>query len=511
MSDTGAPEQVSFGRRLSQLAERHGDDWAVVHDAADGTDTPVSWAELERRANQVGRALEARGVGEGDLIVVGLPNAPEHLFTTFAGWKVGASVLPLRDDLPAWERERLLEVARPKAVVADWPDTGQSLMSTADIAGTRSLPSTPPPDRVPRITRLIASSGSTGRPKIIASDSPGVITDDPQLAAAVGAAEDDIYLVTSPLYHTNGNAACYTPLINGTKVVLMERFDAVRAVELIEHYRVGYTIMVPTMLQRIARLPDVATRDFSSLKRVLYGGAPVPEWVVRAWFELVPPANFWFSYGSSERVGLVMTDGEGWLAHPGTVGRRVDCELRILDHEGREAAPGEVGEIFMRSGNPEPFQYIGQPTPEPTADNFHSVGDLGWVDEEGWLYIADRRQDMVISGGANIFPAEVESALSEHPALADVVVVGVPDPEWGQRVHAIVEPVDAASAPAAAELRAWAKERLASYKVPKTWETVAHLPRTAAGKVNRSALAAERAANAESSPRDSRLDELGHR
>jgi bile acid-coenzyme A ligase len=486
---------ISYGRRLTMLADQHPDDTAVVFAAEDGSETTISWQELETRSNQVAHYFADRGLVDGDMIVVALRNSPEHLFSTFAAWKLGASVLPLRWDLPEWERDRLLAVAEAKLVVAGWENAARGTVTPDDVRATAGLdPSPPAGDHVPEYTRLIATSGATGSPKIVATPSPGIMEVDEQMSQVMGASAGKTYLTTSPLYHVNGWAYAYNPLLQDCMIVLMERFDAARAVELIEKYRVVFTVMVPTMLMRVARLPDAKSRDLSSLERIVYGGASIPEWVVRAWFELIPPERFAFTYGGSEGHGLCMTTGDQWLEHPGTVGQPLDAEVKILDEQGKELPIGEIGEIYMRSNHGGPsYQYIGIPTPVGTPDGFGSFGDMGYVDEDGFVYIADRRRDMIVSGGANVYPAEVEAVITEHQGVLDVVVVGLPDPEWGHRVHAIVQPVDPDHAPDAEELRAHCKARLAAYKVPKEFEIVARVPRSAAGKVNRSALVDERA------------------
>jgi bile acid-coenzyme A ligase len=478
------------------LAGEHAEgDVAVTFAAEHGGETPITWRELESRANQTARFLRSRGLGDGDMVVVALRNSLEHLFTTFGAWKLGASVLPLRWDLPEWERDRLLAVAPAHLVVAGWESPAPGTVTPDDIRGTVDQRDDPlEDDHVPQYTRLIATSGATGTPKIVVTPSPGVMAVDEQMMNVTGAAVGKRYLTTSPLYHVNGWAYAYNPLLQNCPVVLMERFDAARAVELIERCHVQLTCMVPTMLMRVARLPDVKEHDLGSIERIVYGGASVPEWVVRAWFELIPPERFAFSYGGSEGHGLVMTTGDQWLEHPGTVGKPLDAEVKILDEHGNEVPIGEIGEIHLRQHNAgQNFEYIGQPTPPNTSEGFGSFGDMGYVDEDGFLYIADRRRDMIVSGGANVFPAEVEAVISEHPGVLDVVVVGLPDPEWGHRVHAIVQPVDPVDPPDAEELRAFCKERLASYKVPKGFEIVDHIPRSAAGKVNRSRMVEERA------------------
>jgi bile acid-coenzyme A ligase len=252
--------------------------------------------------------------------------------------------------------------------------------------------------------------------------------------------------------------------------------------------------MVPTMLLRVARLPNVKQRDFSSLAAVLQGGATCPDWLVRFWIDLVGPHCFIMSYGSTENVGLVSIDGAEWLLHPGSVGKNDATLVRILDEDGSDLPAREVGEIFMRNTEETgpSFEYKGAPPPRRTPDGFTSIGDMGWLDEDGYLYIADRRSDMIVSGGANVFPAEVEAALLEHERVFDAVVIGLPDEEWGQRIHALIQPGSLETAPSPEELRAYCRERLASFKVPKAFEIVERLPRSDAGKLNRRALAEER-------------------
>jgi len=487
-------EQISYGRQVTRLAERYADEVALTLARTDGTESTATWKELDRRSTQVAHLFVERGVVEGDLVVVALPNSVEHVVAAFAAWKAGASVLPMRHDLPPWERDRLLKLASARAVVADWDDAPAGTISTTELARTETASTEPLPDVNPKWSRVVASSGSTGNPKLIATPTPGVVASTP-FETVSGAADRQTVLGASPLYHTNGWQGGPGAMLDGHRSVLMEKFDAARAVDLIERHRVNLSIMVPTMLMRIARLPDVRERDFSSIQRIIYGGASIPEWVVRVWFDLIGPEKFLFSYGSSEGLGLVLGTGDQWLDHPGSTGVPATCDLKIVDEDGNEVPPGTVGEIYMRPHEPgPPFVYVGAEMPPPTPDGFQSIGDMGWVDDDGFLYIADRRRDMIITGGANVFPAEVEAALSEHPAVADQVVVGLPDDEWGHRVHAIVEPVAGAELPTEDELRAHCKERLASYKVPKSFEFIDQLPRTSAGKINRGALAEERGA-----------------
>jgi bile acid-coenzyme A ligase len=433
-------------------------------------------------------------VEPGSVVAVALPNSPEHMMVTIAAWRLGACVLPLRYDLPEWERTRLLAVADPAIVVGDWPLPGRAVVSLDDLTATRSAQAQVLPDRIADPAMAIATSGSTGQPKLIVSPGPGTYDPDApayQTAQRMGSGPGQVQLVPAPLYHTNGFRISHGALDRDELVVLMERFDAAVCADLIERHRVTTVTMAPVMLLRLARLPGIRGRDLSSLRSVLQGAGPCPPWLVRFWIDLVGPERFFISYGASERVGVTFLRGDEWLEHPGSVGRGLSTEIRILDDEGRDVRAGEVGEIFLRQtgAGGGGHVYLGAPPAKATADGFTSVGDMGWLDEDGYLYIADRRVDMIVSGGANVYPAEVEAALLEHPGVADCGVVGLPDDEWGSRVHAVIEPTDPGSPPSEEDLHRHCRERLAAYKVPKSWSVTGRLPRTDAGKLNHSALA----------------------
>jgi bile acid-coenzyme A ligase len=300
-------------------------------------------------------------------------------------------------------------------------------------------------------------------------------------------------LVSAPLYHTNGFMTLYN-LIAGDHIVLMEKFDAARIPDLVERHRISTLTMPSTMLQRIVDLPGVDDRDWSSVEWVLQGAAVIAPSLVRRWVDLVGAERFFMAYGMTEGLGLTALRADEWLEHPGSVGRGYrDTEIRILDEDGKDVGPGEIGEIFLRSPTSGLYKYLGgAPRLAKTDDGFETAGDMGWLEDGGFLHIVDRRVDMIVSGGANVYPAEVESALIEHPKIADVVVIGLRDPDWGRRVHAVVQPRDPASPPTPEALDQHARNDLTSYKVPKTYEFLPALPRNEAGKIRRSALAAER-------------------
>ncbi len=481
----------SYGARLRQLGRDRADALALVFAPEHGPEVEITWGELDVRSTQAARALAGRGLGYGDRLAISLRNSPEHLISVFAGWKLGAVVVPVRWDLPDWEWSRLRDVLRPTVVIdRDNVDL---------VAASREQSTEPLPDVVPPCSRGICSSGSTGTPKIIIIERPGVVDPDTisitaSIIESYGALpHPQTVMVPGPLYHTNSFSAT-NHLMAGDDVVLMERFVPDRALDLIESRRVTGFTAATVILQRMARVPGVERRDLSGLRWVQQGAAALPPWLARRWIDLVGPERFFMSYGMSEGLGLCAIRGDEWLDHPGSVGRPWGSTLvRVLGEEGDQLAAGETGEIFLQTPGGRVYDYVGDVPPlRVTPDGFASAGDLGWVDDDGYLYIADRRVDMIVSGGANVFPAEVEAALGEHPEVADVVVVGLADGEWGRRVHAIVQPTEPASPPDVADLIAFARARLAPYKVPKAVELVASLPRSEAGKLNRALLVAQR-------------------
>jgi bile acid-coenzyme A ligase len=488
-TSTDEEEPVPFGRRLVILAAERPDDLAITLVARDGTERSLTWAEADRRTNQLARAFQAAGLGFGDRLAVELQNSLELVLSVFAAWRLGAVPVPMRWDLPDWERQRLLDVV-DAALVIDRDSVGRLL------TGADAQPDDPLPEVVGPQVNGICSSGSTGLPKVILADQPALWAASRHAPFAANWTEIErpqTILIPAPLYHTNGFAALIT-MLSGDRVVLLEKFDAELVVDLIERHRITTFTATPTMLQRIANIPGIAKRDLSSIVWILQGAASMPVSLVRTWFDLIGPERVYMAYGMTEQLGLTSLRGDEWLEHPGSVGRGFrDTELRIQGPDGEILPAGEIGEIYLRSPMTGSYAYLGGAALlATTPDGFGTAGDLGRLDDDGYLYIADRRVDLIISGGANVYPAEVESALGDHPDIADVVVVGLQDPEWGRRVHAIIEPKDHAAPPSAQDVIAFAKQRLAPYKVPKTVEVVAEIPRSAATKVNRSALVAER-------------------
>ncbi|MGI8794862.1 MAG: AMP-binding protein, partial [Acidimicrobiales bacterium] len=344
------------------------------------------------------------------------------------------------------------------------------------------------PDRTAASMKAPTSGGSTGRPKIILSGSPATI--DPDAAGGFGLGVDGVHLVPGPMYHNAPFMFSVQGLLKGNHLVVMQRFDASCALELIERHQVDWTLMVPTMMLRIWRLPteERTARDLASVKGILHLAAPCPPWLKEAWIEWLGPEVIWELYAGTEAQGVTIISGSDWMAHKGSVGRPAPGSMKILDEEGKDAPHGEVGEVWMRPPEKATYRYIGAEA-RVGEDGWESLGDMGSMDADGFLYLADRRADMILAGGANIYPAEVEAALDEHPAVRSCAVIGLPDDDLGHRVHAVIEAVEEIDS---SELREFLAERLVGYKIPRTFEFVEHQVRDDAGKVRRSGLAADR-------------------
>jgi bile acid-coenzyme A ligase len=292
----------------------------------------------------------------------------------------------------------------------------------------------------------------------------------------------------------HGFSLLFRTLTEDFRIVIMEKFEPEPFLDLVERERVSFLALVPTIVLRLLKSPTVRQRDLSSIENIILGAGATPDWAIRELIELTSPEAVKLGYGMSESLASSFLRGDEYLEHPGSVGKPIGVETLVVDDDGRPMPVGEVGELYFRPiGGGEAFKYVGDATPRTLPGGWASVGDLGRLDADGYLYIADRRTDMVKTGGANVFVSEVEAALLQHPDVADVAVIGLADPEWTRRVHAIVQLREGADVTGMdAVLREHCKHLLAGYKTPRSFEYVAELGRTDAGKINRQALARAR-------------------
>ncbi|MGH9041903.1 MAG: acyl-CoA synthetase [Acidimicrobiia bacterium] len=487
-------------------------DKPVIIDA--GTGVAVTHGELDERSTRLARLLQAGGLAPGDHVALFMENHPRYFEVLWAALRSGLVLTTVNRYLTAEEAGYIVDNCEAKAVVtsARLAEAATGLLPLAPGCGVRlmidgaadgydayeeALASSSPDalDDEPLGDLMLYSSGTTGRPKGISRPRPpSQAPDGFPLANAIGALfrfnDQSIYLSPAPLYHSAplGFTLC-TQALGGT-VVLMRSFDPVGALAAIEAHHVTHSQWVPTMFTRMLKLPEAdRTRfDLSSHRIAIHAAAPCPRPVKEAMFEWWGPIIHEY-YGGTELNGLTYVGPEDWLAHPGTVGRPVMGVLRICDDEGDEVPTGDVGTVYFEQPH-QPFEYHKDPGQTKSSQNpkhptWTTLNDVGRVDEDGFLYLTDRATFMIISGGVNIYPQEIENCLVIHPAVEDVAVIGVPNDDLGEEVKAVVQvgPGVEPGPDLEKELIAWTRERLSHYKCPRSIDFEDQLPRLPTGKL----------------------------
>jgi long-chain acyl-CoA synthetase len=515
-----AADRVAALRRgmvLAHWAREQPDVPAIVSDLGDR-----SFAELNRRANQLARALRRRGLQAGDSIALLCSNRPEFPEVLAAADRAGLRLTPINWHLTEDEAGYIVDDCEARALVADAafstvaagaaeraPRAEVLLAVGGAIAGfddyEEAVDAEDGEDLDDPVigTRMLYTSGTTGRPKGVhrppatAADTAAGVTRSTTTTVASAAAYragEDAHLCTGPLYHAAPLAFSLTgPLANGVTVVLMQQWDAEETLRLIERHRITHAHFVPTMFHRLLSLPEDVRRrrDISSLRYAVHGAAPCPVPVKQAIIDWWGPIVYEY-YAATEGGAGAFVSSEQWLEHPGTVGRPPRGAISVRDEAGRELPAGEVGTLYLRAPETGRFSYYKDEdkTSGAYAGDYFTLGDVGYLDEDGYLYLTDRSAHLIISGGVNIYPAEIEGVLLSHPAVGDVGVIGVPNDEWGEEVKAVVEPQpDVEPTPElAAELIAHCREHLAGFKCPRSVDFVDELPRHDNGKLYKRAL-----------------------
>jgi len=477
--------------------------------------------EIFERANRASTGFDALGIGPGDSVALMLRNDFPFLEATFAVGRLGAHAVPINWHFQADETEHILQDSAAKAIVvhadllpqieAAIPDSVKILVvkTPPEIAEAYGIEetSTLVPDGqtdyeawlssleewngAPRNSpgAMLYTSGTTGKPKGVRRKPPKA--EQMQLGRKIGArvygfGPNARAVVTGPMYHIAPNTFALVIAAMGDRLVLQPRFDPVELLRLIEEHRITTLNLVPTMFVRLLKLPknEREQYDLSSLTHALHNAAPCPPDIKRKMIEWWGPV-IWELYGGTESGPAAACGSEEWLAHPGTVGRAVEgTVIKILDEDGRECAIGDVGEVFVCSSTNSEFTYHGREDEraEIEKDGLITLGDVGYVDEEGFLYLCDRKRDMVISGGVNIYPAEIEAALIGIEGIDDCAVFGIPDAEFGESLLAVIEK-SPESEITAESVRADLSGVLARYKIPKRIEFGTDLPREDTGKI----------------------------
>ena len=476
---------ISFIERLESLAADNPNAVAVTC-----VDESITRSDLLRAGYNLAVHLAQLGTREGDMVTVAVPNSIDWFIAYVAAWRLGATPQPISPRLPVREIEAIIELANPSAIIGVASDAfpGRTCIPTGFRAPDHDASHLP--YVVSQAWKAPTSGGSTGRPKLIVSGDPAAL--DPTAAVPLMMDPGGCLVMPGPLYHNGPAVWSCQAWLHGLQVALLPRFDAAETLGAIEKHKGSVLYMVPTMMKRILRLPDEErlSYDLSSLRVVWHLAEPCPEWLKQAWIDWLGAERIFELYAGTEAQTATVITGAEWLAHRGSVGKVVPGTVLITDEDGQEVSVGEMGEVWMRSLRGAPtYKYIGA-SARTMEGGWESLGDMGYLDADGYLYLGDRAADMILSGGANIYPAEIESAIQEHPAIKSCAVIGLPDDDKGNTVHAILEadPNEVSEQ----ELKTFLGERLVIYKVPRTYEFVDFALRDDAGKVRRSALRAER-------------------
>ena len=488
-------------------------DKAAAIDAASGD--AITYKELDDRSNQLAHLLYAQGLRRGDHVSIFMENNLAYFVVVWAALRSGLYLTTVNRYLTAEEAAYIIDNSGSRALVTSaylasvaqdlpamcsgcerWLTVDGAVDGYEDLDHALSHHSTEPLAEEPAGSFMLYSSGTTGRPKGILRPLPeGAIGEAASMEAALVSGlwsldDQSVYLSPAPLYHSAPIGFSSSVQRLGGTVIMMRRFDEEAALQAIEKYGVTHSQWVPTMFTRMLKLPsETRTRyDLSSHKIAIHAAAPCPPEVKKRMFDWWGPILYEY-YGGTELNGFTHVTPQDWLDHPGTVGKPILGEIHVCDEEGNELPTGEPGIIYFEL--PElPFEYLKDPqktkdAQHPDHDNWSALGDVGYVDEEGYLYLTDRATFMIISGGVNIYPQEIEDAMVMHEQVADVAVIGVPNEEMGEEVKAIVEVVAGVepSAELAQDIVEWTRERISHYKCPKSVDFREQLPRLPTGKL----------------------------
>ncbi|MBD8585401.1 AMP-binding protein [Frigoribacterium sp. CFBP 8766] len=490
----------SISRIVTGLAEADPDRVVARDDA--GT---LTASQLDRASSVLARAYLDLGVGHDSLVTVALPNTVEMIVVCAAIWRCGATPQPISLGLDAAERAELEALVRP-ALVVGVPSAGAGggAGRAAGAGGAGGVPwvpagwvpppvagdAPPLPDAWASSWKAPTSSGSTGRPKVVLAAAPALL--DPSAAVASFLPRDQVQLVAGPLTHSATFTYAFRGLLTGHELVLLPRFDERRMLRAIASHRVTWALVVPTMMHRLLRLPDEerAAADLSSLQTVLHLGAPCPPDLKRRFMAWVGAERVVEVYAGSESNGVLTIRGDEWLEHPGSVGRPGGgTSVAVRTADGDDLPEGTVGQVWLRRAGGPTYRYLGGRSAR-TDDGWDTLGDLGRLDPDGYLHLVDRVDDVVLRGGVNVHPTEVERVLEAHPAVRGAVAFGVADDDLGQRIEAVVDVAGAAAGVTAEELLAWARQRLDPERRPAALWLVDEPVRDDAGKTSRRAWAA---------------------
>lgn len=489
------PTFVSTGRQIESIAKEKPNEIAIIEISKDDTQVKtITWNELYVKSNQLAWLFKEQGVTNTSTIMVCLPNTIGNILCAYAAWKNGACYLPIAPRSTDAEITTFAEMAKASIVVCDgFHPEGYTCFTEEDLLNRlQAYSEKMPPDTLAVPSRAQTTGGSSGKPKLIKIKRPAGESDESIMSwfYMTGQFFGCRQLLCGPMFHGAPCSAAFSGLNCGNLMVMPNNFKPAAIEGYIKEYGIECLQLVPTLMHRMIKLDTFNKDDFKSVKALCHTGGYCSAELKEAWIDILGAKNVYEIYSMTEMIGMTVIRGDEWLTHKGSVGKPYGgCKIQVRDELGNVLPTGEVGEIFMTpSGGYLETEYVGREQLHDTGGGYRSVGDMGYVDKDGYMYFSDRRSDMIVTGGENVFAVDVENVFLQHPDIVDMVVVGIPDPEWGRRIHAVIEAKREISYD---EFRRFGWKYLLPFKVPKTIEYVDALPRVDSGKLNRNALASK--------------------
>lgn len=486
--NTGMSDFVTPGKQLEYVAKCKPDEKAIIYIDKEDNVRDITWKELHIASNKLAWHLMKKGFGKGQVAMVSFPNGIEHILATLAVWKTGGCYMPVSCKITDTELGDICRIIKPTVSFTDkeMPCRTESIKigSVFDVCKDESEEM--PEDIAANPNMISPSGGTTGEPKFIKQNVASGLSDEiiKSWFEMSGMEFEQRQLLVGPLFHGAPHTAAFNGLFVGNTLIIPRNLRPESIVRYIKEYKIEFIQMIPTLMNRIIKLADVDKEDFKSIKALHHTGGYCSPYLKEKWIDIIGAEKVYEMYSMTEAIGITCIRGDEWLKHYGSVGLPLGgSRISIRDEEGNELGPHEVGEIHMTSPSACCMtEYINHKPLETKDGGFRSVGDFGYVDEDGYLYFSDRRSDMLVIGGENVFATEVETVLTAYEKVVDAVVVGIPDEEWGRRLHAIVQKKEEVSEE---ELIEYLGKHLLPYKVPKSFTFVPCIPRGDNGKVNR--------------------------
>ena len=474
---------ISVDQRCRAIAAAGPRRLAVIGFGKRGEEDTLTWLELERESAACASMLDR--LGDGSVVAFEAPNRAKTVIHVLACLRAGVPFIPLEPKAPPGEYARLMQAAGAHQRVMLWD--GRRRPSPQEAQAPGGCSDLPAQTRGVQVSYFLASGSSSGRPRLIAHPGPAgydrARLPNP-LLRATGWLSGQRQLIIGPLHHAAPFTTCVEALLDGNTILLQETFNPGAAVRILDEHAVEWLELTPTHMQWMLMAMEREEPVLRSLRAIVHTAARCPDVVKRGWIDRLGPARVFEFYAATEGIGTTLVRGDEWLRRPGTVGRGFCTQIRILDERGREQSAGSVGEVYMRrSGFSVRTAGVGG-TVRRAAGGFSSVGDYGWLDQDRYLFLSPRREDMVVVGGANVYPAEVENVLAEHPEILDSAVTGAAEDLIGTRLVAFIVPRLGAVLDEPTVL-AFCSERLSKHKVPSAVRFVDQVPRSDAGKLQR--------------------------